>query len=183
MCDAVVIAVPHYDHPGLVIEAFEKYYDGNINDVPVYNTIGMEDPWYYRNKTQLPTRHDGEKVVVGIYAQDTNKLVYDMFNYQIKSMRPTYGAINQKLREQSNLDVIMWDIDTRDWKYKDSKKIANIAINEASDSKIILMHDTKSRTLEAVKILVPELIKQGYQFVTIQELKEIKAIRQQESYE
>ena len=60
----------------MVIEAFEKYYDGNINDVPVYNTIGMEDPWYYRNKTQLPTRHDGEKVVVGIYAQDSNKLVY-----------------------------------------------------------------------------------------------------------
>ena len=60
----------------MIIEAFEKYYDGNIEDVPVYNTIGMENPWFYRNKTQLPTRHDGEKVVVGIYAQDTNKLVY-----------------------------------------------------------------------------------------------------------
>lgn len=115
---------------------------------------------------------------------DTNKLVYDMFNYQIKSMRPTYGAINQKLREQSNLDVVMWDIDTRDWSYKDSKRIANIAINEAEDGKIILMHDTRKRTLEAVKILVPALIEKGYQFVTVQELKETQAIRkQQKSYE
>lgn len=60
----------------MVIEAFEKYYDGSIDGIPVYNTIGMKNPWNYRNKTQLPARHDGEKVVVGIYAQDTNKLVY-----------------------------------------------------------------------------------------------------------
>jgi 23S rRNA (uracil-5-)-methyltransferase RumA len=36
----------------------------------------MENPWKYRNKTQLPTRHDGEKVVVGMYAADSNKVVY-----------------------------------------------------------------------------------------------------------
>lgn len=112
----------------------------------------------------------------------TNKLVYELFHYDIQSMRPTYGAVNQKLKERSNLDVVMWDIDTRDWSYKDSKKIANIAINEAEDGKIILMHDTKARTLEAVKILVPALIEKGYQFVTVQELREIQSIREHRDY-
>ncbi len=60
----------------LIKESFEKYYDGNFNKIAFKNTIGMEYPWEYRNKTQLPTRHDGDKVVVGIYEKDSNRLVY-----------------------------------------------------------------------------------------------------------
>lgn len=60
----------------LVCEAFEKYYDGDASKIKIKETIGMDIPWGYRNKTQLPTRHNGEKVVVGIYAPESNKLVY-----------------------------------------------------------------------------------------------------------
>lgn len=60
----------------LVEEAFDRYYDGDYSKIKFYDTIGMKEPWAYRNKTQLPTRHDGEKVVVGMYAANSNKLVY-----------------------------------------------------------------------------------------------------------
>ncbi|MDY4145445.1 MAG: 23S rRNA (uracil(1939)-C(5))-methyltransferase RlmD [Bacilli bacterium] len=60
----------------LVKEAFDKYFEGKFGNVEFRNTIGMENPWEYRNKTQLPTRHDGDKVVVGIYEKDSNRLVY-----------------------------------------------------------------------------------------------------------
>ena len=60
----------------LVKEAFDKYFEGKFGNVDFRNTIGMERPWEYRNKTQLPTRHDGDKVVVGIYEKDSNRLVY-----------------------------------------------------------------------------------------------------------
>ena len=60
----------------MVIEAFDRYFDGDKEDLVINETIGMDDPWKYRNKTQLPVRHDGEKVVCGIYAKNTNKLVY-----------------------------------------------------------------------------------------------------------
>ena len=60
----------------LVKEAFDKYFVGKFGNVEFRNTIGMENPWEYRNKTQLPTRHDGDKVVVGIYEKDSNRLVY-----------------------------------------------------------------------------------------------------------
>lgn len=60
----------------LLIEAFERYYDGDISKIKFNDMLGMENPWRYRNKSSLPVRHDGEKVVVGMYAKNSNHLVY-----------------------------------------------------------------------------------------------------------
>lgn len=60
----------------IVIESFLRYYDGNVDKITINDTIGVDDPWYYRNKSSLPCRHDGECVVVGMYASNTNHLVY-----------------------------------------------------------------------------------------------------------
>lgn len=61
----------------LVKESFEKYIDGEkVKEVKILDTLGMKDPWGYRNKTALPTRHDGDSVVVGMYEAGTNRLVY-----------------------------------------------------------------------------------------------------------
>ena len=65
----------------LVVEAFERYYDGDVSKIEFRDTIGMKsngkaDPWGYRNKSSLPTRHDGERVVAGMYAINSNMLVY-----------------------------------------------------------------------------------------------------------
>ncbi|HKM29305.1 MAG TPA: 23S rRNA (uracil(1939)-C(5))-methyltransferase RlmD [Bacilli bacterium] len=73
----------HIDYPEqlkqkklLLTESFERYYEGDYSRILFNDTVGMENPWRYRNKTQLPTRHDGDKVVVGMYAVDSNKVVY-----------------------------------------------------------------------------------------------------------
>ena len=58
------------------MEAFDRYYDGNPSKIKFLDTISMDYPWGYRNKSSLPTRHDGENVVVGMYAINSNKLVY-----------------------------------------------------------------------------------------------------------
>lgn len=92
-------------------------------------------------------------------------------------LRPTYGSVNKKLRNNTNLDIILWNVDTKDWKYKNVDNIVNNALKDAKDGSIILMHDTYKRTSEAVKILVPKLIEKGYQLVTISELKEIQKIK------
>ena len=65
----------------LVIEAFNRYYDGDVSKIKFYDTIPMKrngelSPFAYRNKSSLPLRHDGEKVVAGMYAINSNKLVY-----------------------------------------------------------------------------------------------------------
>lgn len=60
----------------LVMEAFDRYYEGDTSKIKFHETLGMEDPWKYRNKTSLPVRHNGERVVVGMYAEDSNRLIY-----------------------------------------------------------------------------------------------------------
>ena len=41
---------------------------------------------------------------------------------------------------------------------------------ELEDGDIILLHDTKPYMVDAVRIMIPQLLEQGYQLVTVWEL-------------
>ena len=43
-------------------------------------------------------------------------------------------------------------------------------MDEAKDGAIILLHDTKKTTVEAVLRAIPELLDQGYEFVRVDDL-------------
>ncbi len=60
----------------LVIEAFNRYFDGSLNEKVFKQTIGATNPWFYRNKVKHPVRYDGEKLVTGLYEAGSNRLVY-----------------------------------------------------------------------------------------------------------
>ena len=42
------------------------------------------------------------------------------------------------------------------------------------DGDIVLMHDIHSPTIAAAEILIPELVRRGYQLVTVSELAEYR---------
>ena len=61
----------------VVLGAFERYFNGKkLNDKIFLPIIGSMNEFHYRNKSSLPVRHDGNKAVVGMYAANTNMLVY-----------------------------------------------------------------------------------------------------------
>lgn len=109
----------------------------------------------------------------------TQDVIHSVTGFTPTLIRPTYGSISSKLRKQIPLEIVMWTVDTSDWKYKSVNRIVKEATKNTKDLDIILMHDTHQRTVEALKKIIPELKKQGFQFVTVSELDEIKLLRKQ----
>lgn len=44
-------------------------------DIQVNNTIGMDDPWHYRNKTALPVAGESGNPQIGYYAQRSHRVI------------------------------------------------------------------------------------------------------------
>ena len=91
-------------------------------------------------------------------------------------VRVPYGATNDNVKSAINYPIIMWNVDTRDWKSRNAKSVEQQVIGKVKDGDIILMHDLYESTAQACETIIPKLIEQGYQFVTIDELFEYKGI-------
>ena len=89
--------------------------------------------------------------------------------------RPSYGMTDKTVNKISGLPVIMWGVDTLDWKTRSAKKTFKAVKNTKKlDGKIILMHSIHDSTADATELIVPWLEKNGYQTVTVSELIEYK---------
>ena len=91
-------------------------------------------------------------------------------------LRPTYGSVNNKVKHL-NMDIVLWTVDTMDWKYRNVSTIVSRATKKLKDGDIILMHDIYKTSALAVDKIITEIKKQGFELVTIPELKEIEKLR------
>ena len=91
-------------------------------------------------------------------------------------LRPPYGEYTEYIQENLSVPMIGWDIDTEDWKSHDTDTVCERIIGKVKDGDIILMHDIEDCNVEAVRRLVPMLIEEGYELVTITEMFEAKGI-------
>lgn len=106
----------------------------------------------------------------------TNDLIYKYTGEYSHLVRPPYGAVNATVKETVEQPLINWSIDTRDWESRDANSVYNEIMNNVEDGDIILMHDLYASTAEAVSRVVPELVAQGYQLCTVDELFKLKGI-------
>lgn len=104
------------------------------------------------------------------------KIIYELTDYRTKLFRPPQGFINSYVKTTSSslgYDIILWDIDTRDWDHASPERIyQNVTTNIGAGS-IILMHDYisyRSPTPEALERMIPTLLERGYRFVVVSEL-------------
>ena len=69
---------------------------------------------------------------------------------------------------------VFWDIDTLDWKTRNADSTKCAVLDHVKDGDIVLMHDLYSATATASETIIPELVKRGYQLVTVSELAECR---------
>lgn len=70
--------------------------------------------------------------------------------------------------------MILWNIDTLDWKTRNAQSTIDAVMNKVKDGDIILMHDIHTETVDAALKLIPKLQSEGYQLVTVSELAAAK---------
>lgn len=108
--------------------------------------------------------------------EDTNLKIKEIVGEGAALMRPPYGAISSTLKENAGMPLILWNIDTLDWKTRDAKATVDMVMNNVKDGDIILMHDIHTETVDAAIELIPKLLEEGYQLVTVSELAAYKNV-------
>ncbi|MBQ8681752.1 MAG: polysaccharide deacetylase family protein [Bacilli bacterium] len=147
--------------------------EGNEKIIKRMHELGMEiGNHMYSHK--LLTKLEDDKITTEIKTVD--KLIFDITNNNPTLIRPSYGTINKRIKSLMDRPIIIWNVDTLDWKYHNSKKIANRALKNIDDGDIILMHDIYRATANSLEIIIPKLLEDGYQLVTVSELLYYKEI-------
>ena len=108
----------------------------------------------------------------------TNKLIKEVTGKDSKIIRPPYGIVNDTLKEICNeldMDIILWtdDKDSKDWELIPESEIINNVTKKVSNGDIFLFHDGNEKyknTLSAIDVIIPQLQKKGYKWVTVSTL-------------
>lgn len=97
--------------------------------------------------------------------QKSDLIIKDIINKELRYFAPPSGAFNDNTLEaakQLNYKVIMWSVDTIDWRQDSVKEvIVNRVIDKIHNSAIVLMHPTKE-TNKALPEIIEHLLANGY---------------------
>lgn len=100
---------------------------------------------------------------------DTTAALKKASGLDVHIMRPPYGAINETIQAAVDQSFILWDVDTLDWKNRNTASIMK-EVKKAQPGSIILMHDVHQTTIDALPLILQYLTEQGFEMVTIEEL-------------
>ena len=110
--------------------------------------------------------------------ENTNKAVFDATGVLPRCFRPP-GGVNGfdtgRVTRENGMYIVLWSQSGNVHEF-DPKRIAQNVEKQIVDGKelhagdVILLHDTHDCMVDAVKIIVPKLIREGYQLVTVWEL-------------
>ena len=123
--------------------------------------------WAHRDLTKLTA----EQILTELL--DTNLVISSITGTAPKFHRPPYGAVSKKLTNASreaDMAMLFWSVDPQDWRTQDADTVAANILEHVKDGSVIICHDLYASTVEAMERVIPELISQGYQFVTVSEL-------------
>jgi peptidoglycan-N-acetylglucosamine deacetylase len=90
-----------------------------------------------------------------------------------KLARPPWGGrspSNVRVFDRLAKKLVLWDVNSYDWKDLAPAEVVERVIERARPGSIVLLHDggrDHTNTIEAVRLLVPELRARGYELATV----------------
>ncbi|HXC77770.1 MAG TPA: polysaccharide deacetylase family protein [Candidatus Acidoferrum sp.] len=131
------------------------------------DTIG-DHTWSHPNLTQLSAT-----VVWAELARDKN-LITELTGTEPSLWRPPYEAFNPAVLAIASglaMKMQLWSVDTGDWQLPGTEVIVLRVMVALHNGMVVLLHDgggdTRSQTVAAVAILIPELQAAGYRLAAL----------------
>ena len=95
---------------------------------------------------------------------------------ELRLVRPPYGSIGTAAREGTGTPLVLWTVDPEDWRVRDAATVRQRVVEATHDGAIVLMHDIYESTVEAAGGIIDDLRAQGYEFLTVSELAEVRGV-------
>lgn len=108
-----------------------------------------------------------------------NQLFTELTGEKLTILRPPYGAISKVTQENTGMPLVIWSVDTLDWKNRNAMAVRRAAVTATFDGAVILMHDIQATTIDAVAGIIDDLRARGYEFMTVSELAKARGIKMQ----
>lgn len=108
----------------------------------------------------------------------TKKIIYDITDTNPRLIRVPYGSTNKQIKRILNeheLESVLWNVDSLDWKLKNTNKVYNYVMKKFKGNDIILMHDSFKTSVEAATLIIDKLQSECYTFVTVSEFLKIES--------
>ena len=102
--------------------------------------------------------------------EKTNRAVKKQTGRAPEIMRPPGGNHNSAVRRAVGMPIILWSVDTLDWKTRSTSDTIRCVLGKANDGAVVLMHDLHKPTARAADTIIKKLKAWGYQLVTVSEL-------------
>lgn len=101
----------------------------------------------------------------------------------IRVMRPPYGGLHPRQREWVHAEfgypTILWSVDPLDWRRPGPSVVTSRILKSTSAGGIVLAHDLHAQTVDAMPATLDELLRRGFQFVTVSQLLAMESVAEQ----
>jgi len=98
-------------------------------------------------------------------------VVFSSVGVQPQSIRPPYGDLPRSgIPDAHQRPVVMWSVDSFDWKKRSPRRISADVLQEAKPGDIILMHELSRRGVDALPTILQGLKDKGLQVVSVSQL-------------
>ena len=85
-------------------------------------------------------------------------------------LRPPYGSHDSRVDNLIWKTIIIWNVDSLDWKHRNVSKNLETIQNQVADGSIILMHDIHQASVDTIPQLIDKLRENWYEFLTVSDL-------------
>ncbi|BCV24639.1 polysaccharide deacetylase family protein [Gelria sp. Kuro-4] len=104
---------------------------------------------------------------------DAGTSIYQITKRPVYYFRPPYGATNSTVletAEELGQTIVLWNVDPRDWEATSAQHIVSSVVSHVRPGAVILLHEGKPQTYQALPAIIDQLRSKGYEFVTVSEL-------------